>query len=494
MIATVLTRLGILCLTALLPNTLCARDRLPGHPVGQGPSRPVAVVSVERLRAHAACSDDAVAADSARRDPSNDGDPVTSRNPSAPLLCRPGRLDFADSFSPGQVSSRWFFRKYWSVEDGILLRNDLPQTNDRIFIKNPVYEDALIRFDFQFRGAREIRFVSGTPGHYNAVIHIHRDHFFVQTARDDSGPYFPYRHGECAYDFQPRKWYTLTVEFLGDQVVAHLDRDHLAYGRHPILNKRRNYFAFQVDRASAAFDNVQMFQAAPHPRQIENQAHIRSVSGKYPLKKSVRQQWEIQRRNAHEHLYQTDAAYRGLVLGVARQHDKQKQLYPDVFRSHKEFQHDIAERRKRLLAEDAEYKQTLFATYRAARAMDAFLVAREPQVDALPPSRRERELERLRTRFRKHPDYVALTSARDAAQRTLEQKYPKLFTTNADITASRRQARKRVQAEPAFKALIDATAAAYRAQQAYLLEHDKRLSELAVQLEGLNRAADGTPR
>ena len=86
---------------------------------------------------------------------------VSARTPSTPLLVRPGRLYFADSFSPRQISSRWFFHKEWEVQDGVLVRNEIPGENKRVFFKDPQYRDSMIRFDFQLRGADEIRLVTG---------------------------------------------------------------------------------------------------------------------------------------------------------------------------------------------------------------------------------------------------------------------------------------------------------------------------------------------
>lgn len=408
---------------------------------------------------------------------------VGARIPSPPLLTEPRNLYFADHFSTDQVSDRWFFQKHWSVEDGVLLRNDVPKTNGRIFVKDSSYEDVMIRFDFQFRGAKELRLVTGSSGHYNVVVHVHRDHFFIQTALDPTGPYFPFRHGECAYKFAPNQWYTLTVEIIDDHVVAHVDHEHVAYGRHPVLDRERTYFAFQVDGPSAAFDNVQILKAARHPLQKQNLELIRSVSGRFPVKKSVKEQFEIQKRNTHERLFQSDEAYRQLVRQVDVRKEQEKRKFPDVFRSHKEFKKEISEYRKKLHAEDPTYKETLFATYRAARAMDAYLVAQQPDVDELPPSRRERELERLRMKYRNDREYLRLTAVRDSAQETLESDYPRLFTTDEEITQSRNERRKAVQKDPAFRQLIEATAAAYRAQQAYLFKHDAKLTELQSKLD-----------
>ncbi|MCP3692925.1 MAG: sulfatase-like hydrolase/transferase, partial [Planctomycetaceae bacterium] len=102
---------------------------------------------------------------------------VEARTPSALLMARTQQSYFQDSFSLGQVSDRWFFRSPWSIRNETLWRNELPAENDRIFIKNPEFKDVVMRFDFRFEGAQDIRLLTGTPGHYNAVVHVRPDHF-----------------------------------------------------------------------------------------------------------------------------------------------------------------------------------------------------------------------------------------------------------------------------------------------------------------------------
>ena len=403
---------------------------------------------------------------------------VGARRASAPLLAEPRQLYFADHFSPGQVSSRWAFSGDWSVEGGVLLRGKSASRTTRIFLKQAEYRDAVIRFDFQFRQARDIRLVTGGNGSYNAVVHIRRDHFYVQTALDKSGPYFPYRHGECACIFEPNRWYTMTVEFIGDQLVAHVDRDHLVYARHPILDKQRRYLALQVDQFPAAFDNVQVLSASKHREQARNLEHIRLLSGRYPVKKTLEEQLAIQKRNAHERLYRGDADYRRLVKQVDALDAQNKRIYPDVFRSHKEFRKEIAASRKKLHAEDPRYKALLFAMFRSRRAIDEFLIARKPEVADLPDSRRLREIEQLNRRFQEDRGYLELVARRDAAQRKLEKSYPKLFLTNQQITEFRRTRRQALQNDATFKKRVNQRATAWRARQTYLFEHDKQLAEL----------------
>jgi hypothetical protein len=106
------------------------------------------------------------------------------------------------------------------------------------------------------------------------------------------------------------------------------------------------------------------------------------------------------------------------------------------------------------------------------------LIAQQADVADLPDSRRLREIERLRERFQDDVRYQKLVEQRDARQQQLENRYSKLFVTNEEITASRKERRKAMEGDPAFRKLVDQRAMAWRAQQAYLLEHDELLGEL----------------
>lgn len=410
-----------------------------------------------------------------------------ARIPSPPLLVSPRSLYFGDHFSEGLVSDRWFFQKQWVVEDGVLRRNEFEGDNQRIFIKDPLYQNCMIRFDFRFDGATDLRLVTGSSGFYNAVIHIRPDHFFIQTAVDHRGPYFSRRHGECAFDFTPATWHTMTVEFIGDQLVAHVDHDHIAYARHPILDQERTYLAFQVDQPEAAFDNLQIFNAARHPDQARNLEIIQSASNRYPVNRTLKERYDIEKTSAHDRLYQSDEMYRELVQKVEDCKEREKQSYPRVFASVKEFRKKIGTERRRLLGEDPEYKETLFATYRADRAIEDWLKATNPDFDSIPSSQQPAELERLRRKHQGEPDYQQLVQARIMAQQRLESAYPQLFVTNEEIIQKRNDRRKAVADEPGFRKLIDATTHAWRTQQAYLHSQDPILVDVSKKLNAAGK-------
>lgn len=395
---------------------------------------------------------------------------VDARIPSAPLLTETRQLWFADHFSSGRASKRWFFNKDWTLDSGTLKRVDNRSGNTRIFLKKPEFKDVVIRFDFQFESAQEIRLMTGSSGHYNGVIHIHPDHFFIQTAKDDRGPWFSFRHSECAYRFEPGKWYTMTVEFIGDKLVAHVDPEHLCYAEHPILDQTRTYFAFQVDGRAARFDNVQIFTAARHGRYEANLVRVRKNVNRFPVSKSPEEENRIQKQNAHEWLYQRDDEYRRLVQSVDELDRQLKIRFPQAFQTHKEVRKRISEKRKKLLKSDPRFKELLFATHRAERAIAQWLLSQRPDVADLPDSRRKRELDRLREEYSEAKGYRKLIAAKQAAEAKLKQAYPELYVTDEEIKQDRDRARSAIRSLPEFQRLTRKRADAYRQQQAYLLQ------------------------
>ena len=393
---------------------------------------------------------------------------MSARTPSSPLLTEPKQLYFADHFSSSRASGRWHFNGDWSAENGVLLRSASGSENTRIFVKDPEFQNCLIRFDFRLGDSQDIRLVTGSGGHYNAVIHIRNDHFYIQTAKDPEVPYFPMRHGECAFEFSPDRWYTMTVEFLDDNLVAHIDHEHLAYAKHPMIDVKREYLAFQVDRFSAEFDNVQVLTARASRSLSASMRSIKAAANRFPVTKSKQEFDKITKDNTHARLYLNDANYRSLVHRVDELDSRNKAAFPRVFQSHKEFQKELQAERKRLHHEDAQYKELLFATHRAKRAMESYLIEQKPEIADWPDSRRKREIERLRTKHRSDAGYKELATNNENVETALQNAYPQLFVTNEQFTQVRNERRKQAQKGERFQQILKERAEAYRSQQDYL--------------------------
>jgi len=133
--------------------------------------------------------------------------------------------------------------------------------------------------------------------------------------------------------------------------------------------------------------------------------------------------------------------------------------------------------RKKLHQEDPVYKETLFATHRASRAIDQFLLTQKPSLEKLPASKQKAALERVRIELRDNPEYLKLIKASQEAQEKLESSYPELFVSNEDITLRRASSRKELKDNPELQRLVQERSQAYQLQQDYL-HRDKELSRL----------------
>lgn len=410
---------------------------------------------------------------------------VQARTPSPLLMARTGKSYFQDSFSAGRVSDRWFFRSPWSVRGEALWRNDLPAENDRIFIKKPEYQDVVMRFDFRFEGAQDIRLLTGTPGHYNAVVHIRPDHFYIQTARDQSVPYYPSIQGECACDFKQNKWYTMTVEIIGDEIVAHVDREHFVVGQHPILDRQRSYFAFQVDRPSASLDNVQILQAAAlkeWPARRQQLKEIQSV--RKPIPRSPRDRYERLLMNTWDLRYRGDEAFRELVAKVDAQKVKEHEKFPEVFSTIKQVRKKIDEQRRKLQNEDKRYQEQQKQINQARQAEREYVLAQDEGLKKLPPNQYAVAFERVRRKHQQNPQYLKLVQQREAREQQQRQTFPALFVTNEQIQATQRAARKKLADQPEFKKLIKETAQAVQDEREYLFDSNPVLRQLHKEVFG----------
>ncbi len=269
----------------------------------------------------------------------------------------------------------------------------------------------------------------------------------------------------------------MTVEFLGDEAIAHLDHEHLVRAKHPMIDRTREYFAFQVDEHAAEFDNVQILTAVAR-KNGDGREKVEAAVDQFPVEKPVQEQFEIRKTNAHEWYYQRDETYRNLVKRVDELDDEKKKRFPDAFRSHKDVRKSIQKERKHLLESDAAYKETLFATYRANREIDEWLLAKHPELDALPSNRKKAVIDQLRKRFADDRELLTLAEKAKQAQEQLEADYPHLFVTDEEITARKKKAYDALRDNAEFQRLTRERAETHYAQQEYLLTTDDELKRL----------------
>jgi len=396
-------------------------------------------------------------------------------------LAEPTVVFKAETFLEGEDRDTWHFLEWWEARGGVLVRNDLPGENKRIFIKKPKYKDVAIRFDFQFRGAEEIRLVAGGGGHYNFGVHIRRNRFRVKTPGDKSVPYFPAILGECPFQFEKGKWYTMQVEVAGEEILARLDAKHFVVGKHPMLNRKREYFAFQVDQSGAAFDNIGIWHAEMKKGwESVRQPLIKKQSTRPWSRRAPEEELKDLKMVTIDRVYRTDAKYRAVVARHEGLQASAKKKYPAAYKSSKEGQKEIAKLRTKLRNEDSAYKQSVNTINKAKRREVEYLEDKVKGLGELPANQYRSALEKARLEaMKKDPVFRGLVAKREGLEKDLQKAYPQLNISNEDVVEGRRKAHVRLrETAPDFVRLQNEIGQAWRARSDYLLRAEPRLMEL----------------
>lgn len=410
-------------------------------------------------------------------------------------MCIPGELLFRDDFDPATTSDRWFFKADFALRDGGLLRTDVdPTETKRVFLKDPSFHNTIIQFDFKLSGqTTDLRLVTGSGGHYNSVTQIHRDHFQVNTPVDRDAGLVPAQLGECVRGSRPDQWQTMTVEYWGDEIVAHLSDSEFVLGKHPIIDRTRQYFAFQFDLPGASIDNVRVWAASG---QREDWSETRkklakAQANRNPVSRDPAERYKLAYMNLKSRLTLEDQAYRDLV---ARHEKLQAALhadYAEAFVTHKQLGKRIAKKKQHIKETDPGFKIMETRVHKASRAEDNYVLSQKPELarlkeDGVNRNRFPSELGLVRAKLDAAGDkqLAALIAETARLQAALEARFPEAFESVDAAIEKRNAVRKSLNNDPEFQARNKTVADAGKAVKDY--EH--KASPGLTQLEAASKA------
>ena len=396
------------------------------------------------------------------------------------LMCSPGKAVFSETFTPGTVSERWGIRAYYKIDEGILKRTEHePQETARTFLKDAAFHNVIFRFDFCFKGASEIRLMTGGGGGYNTVTQISPGHFQVNTAKRNN-EFAPSMQGECAFDFKKGKWYTMTVEFHGEEVVAHIDKEHFVVGRHPIINTERTYLAFQVSGSGAAFDNFFVWESILKDDWKERRGGLISSQAVRPpaLKRDARQEYDLIMLNLKDRLSRNDTKYRDLVARHERLQVALKADYPRAFRTHKELAKGVARKRKEIKEREPRFKELESAVNKARKNEKEYIHSRHGELEDLPKHLYYAAFEKHRKSMRNDSRLVELEKITVTLEVNLRRAFPEAFEEVNVLVEKRKSYAASLKDDEEFQRRRKAIAEANDSIRNYLYDADPRLEEL----------------
>ena len=182
-----------------------------------------------------------------------------------PLMVERGKLIFSEEFNQ-PLAKGWMDGKgKWEIVDGVLRGAELAEDKHGAVKRNPVkFHDAVVQFSFKLDGAKRISLsLNAEKGHVCRAV-IQPTGFSVNKDKSkkdatDLGAVLD----TVTTTIDPGKWYTLTVEMAGKEMLAQLDGKQIAFGSHDGLDVNKANFGFTVSGSSASFKDLKIWEAQP---------------------------------------------------------------------------------------------------------------------------------------------------------------------------------------------------------------------------------------
>jgi hypothetical protein len=128
------------------------------------------------------------------------------------------------------------------------------------------FENAILQFDFKLDGSEGFSLsVNEAKGHHSRVgitpdgISLSKD----RDKKDARSLTLPLARQNST--FKPGTWYTLIVEYCGNDLLAHVNKQTFVLGSHEQMGSAKASFGFPVRGESASFDNITVWAATPKP-------------------------------------------------------------------------------------------------------------------------------------------------------------------------------------------------------------------------------------
>lgn len=222
--------------------------------------------------------------------------------PPTTAMARPAELLFADDFSRAEVGTAWksSVRSY-SIRDGVLVTGQRPDAGHPAVCRVSVaLQDCIVDFRFKFAGGSQLSLVLNDAGYkHSHAGHICRAQVSptAVTLGDDKegamklGGVFelrsqPEKRAEYEKLIENRRtrvphkldidlWHRMTVEIVGDEMLASIDGRPIAYLRSPgFAHPTKNYWGFTTQGRFIEIDDVRAWSAVLDPNWSKRRSEL----------------------------------------------------------------------------------------------------------------------------------------------------------------------------------------------------------------------------
>ncbi len=298
-------------------------------------------------------------------------------------LTKKGQILFAEKFSNPIINTNWTVAKgTWKIEDGVLTGSELASDHHAASIRaNIPFTNAILQFDFRLDGSDGFSLsVNEAKGHHSRIM-ITPDGITLAKDRDKKDAKsmtLPLARQNIT--FKTGIWHTIIVEYCGNDLLAHINKQTFVLGTHEQMGAPKISFGFPVRGESASFDNITVWAATPAEDAADVKAKLlaqqteRKDSSSDP--RVVYMEAETLLRNE---LMKSDPAFNKLLDERIAIDNVMHKRWPKAFLTNEAAQAF----RKNLLADDAEFKALNTQLAKARKAELDYLLKKSPELAKL---------------------------------------------------------------------------------------------------------------
>ena len=286
-----------------------------------------------------------------------------------PWMLTKGKAIIQEDFSGKLNAEEWNAAKgAWTVEKGVLKGVELAADHHPAAIRREApMRNMIIQFDFRFDGSPGFSLSMNHVGGHNSRVVFTQTDFMMKKDVDKKDPAdFAVILGECAYKFETGTWYTMLVEYNGPDMLARVDDKAFILGEHAYIDQERASIGFPVRGDAVSFDNVKVWEGTVTQEWPARKAKLLKLQASRPPIEYAdpKVSWQVAESKVRTRLLKEDSGFVKLVKARAAIEGKLKSTYPKAFRKGAVG----ADEKKRLMAEDADYKQLTRDLARARKA------------------------------------------------------------------------------------------------------------------------------
>jgi hypothetical protein len=186
------------------------------------------------------------------------------------LLTLPGKVLLDEPFTADSWEKNW--GKGWRKGDWQIMGDQLRVAEKAEDGHHPEigygttgpYHNVIVQCKFKYDGAKWMGFGFSDKEHV-ARIMINDGGFELVKMSGIGGTTKGVRLDHQSMNWDKTKWYTMTIELLGTEIIANVDNQFVLYGSDPGLDVDKGRFTMIVGGQYGWYDELKLWEALPNP-------------------------------------------------------------------------------------------------------------------------------------------------------------------------------------------------------------------------------------